>query len=726
METDPIAEVTRELNGAGAIRVLHVDDEAGFADLVSIYLERANSDIEVVTEATPDDGVRRLAEADIDCIVSDYDMPRTNGLEFLEAVRADHPDVPFILFTGKGSEEIASEAISKGVTDYLQKQGGTDQYEVLANRIDNVVRQYRAEQEIDRGFQAMETAREGISLLDEEGTFIYVNEAYADTYGYDRDELVGEHWKLLYPDEHVEQIYDDILPSVPDTGRWRGESVHRTKDGDTVIVDHALAYADDDTLICLVMDITEEKRTERTLSEERTQFEVFVDAVEDYAIFSLDPEGYVTSWNTGAKRIKGYDAAEIVGEHFSTFYPDEKVAADYPDGLLRQALEDGSVEDRGWRLRADGSRFWADVVITAVFDDEGQHRGFLKVTRDISDRYRDMEALADQRRFIDQALDMLEDVFYVLDPDGRITRVTERAVEVTGYTQEELLSMDPTELFPADQRDRIRADIDEAFETGASRIEADLVTKEGERIPYEFRKRRFSDDDGRVVGVVGIGRDVTDRDRRERQLQRQLDQFEHFGSVLSHDLRNPLSTVAGWVELAQETGELEHLDRAEVALDRLHTLIDDLSTVMREGELVGDRGILDIGECASDVWASLPHGSSTLRTPDGCEIRADENALTRLLENLFKNSLEHGGDEVTVTVGKLPNGFYVEDDGPGIPEAIRDEVFEFGFTSKGEDEGTGLGLASARQIAVAHGWELTATDADGGGARFEVTDVEMA
>jgi DNA-binding NtrC family response regulator len=163
-----------------SITVLHVDDEPDFADLAATFLERENERFVVETVTRASDGVDRLAEGSIDCVVSDYEMPDQNGIEFLEAVREDHPDLPFILFTGKGSEEVASDAISVGVTDYLQKEVGTDQYVVLANRIENAVDKYRAETLVERAFRAMDSSREGIALLDEDGEFIYVNEAYAE------------------------------------------------------------------------------------------------------------------------------------------------------------------------------------------------------------------------------------------------------------------------------------------------------------------------------------------------------------------------------------------------------------------------------------------------------------------------------------------------------------------------------------------------------------------
>ena len=168
---------------AETICILHVDDEPGFADMAATFLEREDDRVDVQTATSATAGLKILADNDIDCVVSDYDMPERNGIQFLEAVREEYGSLPFILYTGKGSEEIASDAISAGVTDYLQKESGTDQYAVLANRITNAVESQRVKRERNRQLDAIETAQEGISILDEDGEFIFVNEAYADLYG---------------------------------------------------------------------------------------------------------------------------------------------------------------------------------------------------------------------------------------------------------------------------------------------------------------------------------------------------------------------------------------------------------------------------------------------------------------------------------------------------------------------------------------------------------------
>jgi signal transduction histidine kinase len=226
-----------------------------------------------------------------------------------------------------------------------------------------------------------------------------------------------------------------------------------------------------------------------------------------------------------------------------------------------------------------------------------------------------------------------------------------------------------------------------------------------------------------TAGRTEIGRvltfdDVTERERYRRELERQNERLETFASMVSHDLRNPLSVAKGHLELARTEGTLEDIETAERALDRMNDLIEDVLQLARQGQPIDAAESIDLGAIAERSWEMIDAPDAELLVENVPEIEADPDRLQQLFENLLRNSIEHAGSDTTVRVGGFEGGFYVADDGPGIPEDIREEVFGSGFTT--DEEGTGFGLAIVEEIADAHGWTIRATESREGGARFEV------
>jgi len=216
---------------------------------------------------------------------------------------------------------------------------------------------------------------------------------------------------------------------------------------------------------------------------------------------------------------------------------------------------------------------------------------------------------------------------------------------------------------------------------------------------------------------------VTALMNERRKLERQNERLEKVAGVVSDDLRTPLDVIDLRLELAREDADSEHLDAIARASARMDSLIDDLLTLAHHGAEVDDTRPVDLVTLTESCWRTVATGEATLTTDVGRTVDADPGRLRRLLENLIRNAVEHGGNGVTVTVGELETGFYVEDDGPGIPERERDDVFETGYSTA---EGTGLGLSIVTQVAEAHGWDVRVTDGSEGGARFEITGTRVA
>ncbi|WP_430503937.1 PAS domain S-box protein [Haloparvum sp. PAK95] len=308
-----------------------------------------------------------------------------------------------------------------------------------------------------------------------------------------------------------------------------------------------------------------------------------------------------------------------------------------------------------------------------------------------------------------------------VDVDSRIQYVNPAAAEILGYEPEALSGEPLTQLIPKRlRRDHLDA-VKRYLETGERNldwggIEFPALHRSGEEIPVRIAFSEYEHGSDRYF--TGTMIDVRDQEQRRRELERQNERLDRFASVVSHDLRNPLSVAEGNVELVRETGDLDRLDRIEEAHARINAIIDDLLTLAREGAAVEDPSPVSLAAVTEDAWRTVEHGDAELSVECDPTILAARSRLRTLLENLFRNSLEHAGPDVTITLGTLSDGFYVADDGPGVPPDVRDDVFEWGFTTT--DGGTGFGLAIVAEVARAHDWTVDLAESDDGGARFEV------
>ncbi|AQL41834.1 hypothetical protein BV210_03490 [Halorientalis sp. IM1011] len=295
---------------------------------------------------------------------------------------------------------------------------------------------------------------------------------------------------------------------------------------------------------------------------------------------------------------------------------------------------------------------------------------------------------------------------FVLDRDDRLVDINPKGLEMLDLEATDAIGMDATGLLagmPAvrDQFEDI-ADVDDEV-TGELSFGANH---------YQVRVRPLEDSSGTLIGRLFLVNDVTEQKRRQRELERQNDQLEQFANVVSHDLRNPLNVATAKLELGRLRDDDQELREAEEALDRIDVIIDDVLTLAREGKQVDDRSRVSLHSLANRAWGNVETVDAELVLGDDREFEADEQRLLRALENLFRNALDHGRGDVTVTVGATEDGFFVADDGPGIPADQHDEVFEDGFTTS--ESGTGFGLAIVRSIVEAHGWEIAVSDSEAG------------
>ena len=513
-------------------------------------------------------------------------------------------------------------------------------------------------------------------------------------------------------------------------------------------------------------DRTGSKHVELVESEER--FKLLVESVRDYAIFMLDPDGFVLTWNTGAERFKGYRADEIIGQHFSRFYPPETLKGGLPAHELEVAKATGVFEDEGWRVRKDGSLFWANVVITAMRDSHGELVGFAKVTRDLTQRRAHEEDLRrSEERFRLLVEGVSDYAIFMLDPNGKVATWNVGAERIKGYTASEIIGQHFSVFYPEEARESRwpEHELQVASEKGSFEDTGWRVRKDGTWFWANVTLTALRDDTGRLLGYAKLTRDLTAAKRveamefanqqREEMLeaernarmaaQRAIRVKDEFLATLSHELRTPLGAILGWTQvlLREDTPKgAEEQKRAIEIIDRNARaqvkLIDDLLDLSR---IMAGKIRLDLHpvSLASVVEAAV-HSAMPAAQAKGIRLKsilgssqdivsADSTRLQQVVWNLLTNAIKFTPKEGQVQVLLQRVNSHLElsvsDTGIGIPAGYLPHVFDR-FSQRDSSttrafSGLGLGLAICKQLVELHGGSIrAASQGEGMGATFSV------
>jgi PAS domain S-box-containing protein len=504
------------------------------------------------------------------------------------------------------------------------------------------------------------------------------------------------------------------------------------------------------------------------LRESEDRFRLLVESVRDYAIFMLDPDGIILTWNAGAERFKGYAAHEIIGQHFSRFYPAEALERGYPAHELEVAKATGVFEDEGWRVRKDGSLFWANVVITAIRNSHGELLGFAKVTRDLTQRRAHEE---DLRRSEERFRLLIEGVadyaIFMLDPNGRVATWNVGAERIKGYTASDIIGQHFSIFYPEDARASgwPEHELQEASEKGSFVDNGWRVRKDGTTFWANVTITALRDDAGQLLGYAKLTRDLTESKRIEamelanQQREEMLDAErnarmaaqratrikDEFLATLSHELRTPLSAILGWTQVLLREDTPRGPDEQKRAVEVIHRnaraqiqLIDDLLDLSR---IMTGKIRLDLHQVslASVVKAAV---DSALPAAEAKNIRlksilgssqdivsADSARLQQVVWNLLTNAIKftQKGGQVQVLLQRVNSHLElsVSDTGIGIPATYLPYVFDR-FSQRDSSTtrafgGLGLGLAICKQLVELHGGSIrAASQGEGMGATFSV------
>ena len=461
-------------------------------------------------------------------------------------------------------------------------------------------------------------------------------------------------------------------------------------------------------------------------------FELLVNSVTDYALYMLDRDGHIATWNPGARRFKGYEADEIIGQHFSKFFTDEDREAGLPAQALAIAAEEGKFEAEGVRVRKDGTCFWASVVIDPVRDPSGEVIGFAKITRDISERKEAERRLAESERSFRLLIQSVHDyAIYMLDTEGRVSNWNPGAMAIKGYAADEIVGQHFSRFYT--EEDRANREPARALETalrdGKYEKEAWRVRKDGTRFWASVVIDPIHDDDGRHIGFAKITRDMTEKRAAQLELEEaraavfQSQKMQALGELtggIAHDFNNLMTVIRGSADLLRRGGLTEekqrrYLDAIIETSDRATTLTSHLLAFSRRQALkpqvvdvnirldaIGDVLSRTLGsqievklDLADDLW---------LTEVDPAEL---ETALLNAAFNA-RDAMPEGG-HLTITTSNVSNGagdsicIAVADTGEGMSSAVLERVFEPFFTTKPVGKGTGLGLSQIHGFAAQSG-----------------------
>ena len=483
----------------------------------------------------------------------------------------------------------------------------------------------------------------------------------------------------------------------------------------------------------------------RDIGDDAASYRTLVESISDYAIFSLDATGHVVSWNAGAARIKGYKREEILGQHFSRFYTEEARARHWPDEELEAAARLGRFEDEGWRVRKDGTMFWANVVITALHDPTGKLIGFGKVTRDMTAQRETAEALRQSEETFRLLVDSVKDyAIFMLDPAGRIMSWNAGASYINGYRRDEIIGKHFSVFHPPDDvaNDKPGRELAIAREQGRMEDEGWRVRKDGSLFWANVTITAVYDEARQLRGFAKVTRDMSERKRLE-ELEHSERRMNEFLATLSHELRNPLAPIRNALTVMQMRPDDPHAMQKSVGLverqmSHLTRLVDDLLDVGRiaagkidlRTEIVDTRDIIALGIEAAEPALAAKSQTVTVTTDTApLPLNADRTRLSQVMQNLLLNASKFSSPgaqiAISASIRHRTLAIQVIDHGRGISSDALESIFNLfvqedrpGSTAQG---GLGIGLSLCRSLVEMHGGSISATsEGPGLGATFTV------
>jgi PAS domain S-box-containing protein len=733
---------------APKIEVLYVDDEPALLELTTIFLGR-DGDLAIDTALSAKLALEKLRLHSYDVIVADYLMPEMDGIEFLKGLRAEGCTIPFIIFTGKGREDVAIEALNSGADFYLQKGGDPrSQFAELANMIRQAAHKRRAEEALRGSEQkyrsVVEDQTELICRFLPDGTHIFVNDAYCRYFGRGRGEFIGHqftprippddakrmkaHLASLTLDHPVASIRHQIIMPAGEI-RWQSWSDRAIFDAEGRIREFQ----------SVGRDITDVVEAENALREGEQELHAIIQG-SPIPQFVIDRDHRVVHWNRALEQHTGIPAGEVIGTtgHWKAFYgrerpclcdllvdgKEDEVPRWYKGKYARSRHIEEAYEVKDFFPNLGGRGKWLFFTAVPIRDSSGAIIGALETLEDITDRMAAEENLRERACEVEEAHAQLEaifqafpDVYLRFDCDGTILDLRTRDPSPPFLGYDRLLTRRVRDLLAPAEGALVEETLREVHENGMMQVIEFTQEVEGCRRSYEGRFIPLLDSQ-----VIGIFRDITGRKAGERALRQANRKLQLLSDITRHDILNALTSLSAYQQLAMEASAdpllLGYLEKQHAITRQVHTLIEFTRFYQKIG--VTAPSWQDVHECLTRVVQQIDtQGIPVIFDLQGIEIYADP-LLQRAFFNLIENAVYHGGQVTRIEIGydESPSGLTVtcEDNGSGIPPDDKERIFGKGFGRH-----SGLGLFLVREILNITGLSIRETGEYGRGARFEIS-----
>ncbi|MCT9096307.1 PAS domain S-box protein [Haloarchaeobius sp. HME9146] len=673
--------------------VLVISNDAELRERLAAPLEWSYPNVDVLTAAGFDGIIDHLDDGSLDCIVAD-DATALDSPAIFQATRERHPDLPLLVLSEYNAERGDGVAVME-VVDFLDSIGTPGSDDAFAGWVANSVVRNHGTAAPPGGNRPEDVVRDVKRSLVDASSPMDIEEAVCDQL------TLGGRYKFAWVGEY-DRGERQVVPWVAasETGDWPISMTFPVgRSGRQSVIDRALRSRE----VQIINDI--------------------------------EAHEAAVPWRATATE-RDCNAVAIA----PLAYEDE----------LYGILGVYSNDDEGF-----------DEMETSAVREIASSVSHVLDTIAIRGRIDQQERVL--RRY-ERLVETVGDGMYVLDSDGHFMTVNNAMMSMTGYSREGLLGEHISIILDDESisagRDIIRRMVRDRRMEGETQ-EVVVETKDGRTFPGEVQIALLPFEDEQFRGTVGVVRDVTERKKREQELQRQNERLDAFASIVSHDLRNPLGVSQGYLDLVKEQTDdsvATYIQHVEDGLDRMEDIVADVLAIARQGQTVTETEPTDLEDIVREAWSNVDTKSATLTVGESMRLAADRSRLLRALENLFRNAVEHGGEDVAIDVGLLepptvddgetevstggfefpgednaapeepeltrPAGFYVADDGEGMPKTVRENAFDSEFTTS--EDGLGIGLWVVREVASAHGWTTRVVESAEGGARFEFSDVKPA